>query len=98
MRDTHWGVWTHPDDGTAYAEAFMACVRKRRPFRAEVRMRRNDGNWRWLELWAQPRFGTDGEHLGHVGASADITVRKEAERALREADSRKNEFFGHAGP
>jgi PAS domain S-box-containing protein len=93
MRDARWRVLTHPDDGTAYAEEFMACVRERRPFRAEVRVRRSDGAWRWMESWAQPRFGTDGDYLGHVGASADITVRKEAESALREADSRKNEFL-----
>ncbi len=93
MRDARWRLLTHPDDGTAYAEHFMACVLERKPFHGEVRVRRADGAWRWLESWAQPRFGDDGTFHGHVGTSADITERREAERALREADERKDEFL-----
>jgi signal transduction histidine kinase/ActR/RegA family two-component response regulator len=93
MNDTRWRLLTHPDDSTAYADEFMACVRERRPFHSEVRVRRGDGAWRWMESWAQPRFASDGEYLGHVGTSADITMRKESELSMREADSRKNEFL-----
>jgi PAS domain S-box-containing protein len=93
MRDARWRLLTHPDDGTAYAEHFMACVLERKPFHGEVRARRADGAWRWVESWAQPRFGADGAFHGHVGTSADITERREAERALREADERKDEFL-----
>ena len=46
-----WRMLTHPADGTAYADEFLACVRERRPFHAEVRARRADGQWRWLESW-----------------------------------------------
>ena len=45
---------------------------------------RADGQWRWLESWGRPRFGADGEFLGTVGTSADITERKQAEEALRQ--------------
>jgi PAS domain S-box-containing protein len=93
INDERWRLLTHPDDGTAYADAFLASVRDREPFHAEVRVRRGDGAWRWLESWAQPRFGDVGEYLGHVGTSADITPRKEAEQAVQEADKRKNEFL-----
>jgi PAS domain S-box-containing protein len=93
MNDDRWRLLTHPEDGTSYADKFMACVRDRRPFNGEVRVRRGDGVWRWMESWAQPRFGADAEYLGHVGTSADITLRKEAELSLQEADARKNEFL-----
>jgi PAS domain S-box-containing protein len=93
MRDARWRLLTHPEDGNTYADEFMACVRERRSFHREVRVRRADRAWRWMESWAQPRFAADGAYLGHVGTSADITLRKEAEQSLREADLRKNEFL-----
>ena len=95
-----WQPLVHPDDVAAYASEFDACVRERRPFNAEVRASRFDGEWRWLESRAQPRFSASGEFLGMVGSSPDITERKQAEAKLRqiaadlsEADRRKSEFL-----
>jgi PAS domain S-box-containing protein len=93
MKDTRLRLLTHPEDGNTYANEFMACVPERRCFHCEARVRRADGAWRWMVSWAQPRFAADGAYLGHVGTSAGVTSRKEAERSLREADSRKNEFL-----
>jgi PAS domain-containing protein len=67
---------------------FQRAVRDRAPFKAEVRFLRADGEWRWVELYATPRFSTGGEYLGHVGTSKDITERKRAEDALRESEER----------
>jgi two-component system CheB/CheR fusion protein len=100
MREDRWQLLTHPEDGPGYTASFMKCVEERRAFRGEVRVRRADGEWRWIESWAQPRFSPDGEFLGMVGASSDITERKEnaeklrdSEAGLRNADRRKNEFI-----
>lgn len=82
MKEHRWQGFTHPDDGRAYADDFAAAVAKRRPFHREVRVRRGDGQWRWLESWGTPRFDTDGTYLGHIGASADVTVRKQAQLRL----------------
>ena len=81
----NWHPLVHPDDLEAYAGEFSACVRDRRPFHAEVRARRLEGDWRWLESRAQPRLSASGEFLGMVGGSTDITERKQAEDALRES-------------
>jgi len=95
----NWQPLVHPDDVAAYASEFNACVRDRRPFHSEVRASRFDGEWRWLESRAQPRFSASGEFLGMVGSSPDITERKQAEAKLRqiaadlsESDRRKSEF------
>ena len=79
MRSGRWRLLTHPDSGPAYAAAFQTSVRDRSPFHGEVRVRRADGEWRWLESWANPRFANDGTFLGHIGTSADITDRKRIE-------------------
>lgn len=100
MRAGRWQMLMHPEDGEAYSAAFFEAVRDRRPFHGEVRVRRHDGEWRWIESWGRPRFSPSGEFLGFVGTSADITERKRAERkvreseaALREADRKKDEFL-----
>jgi PAS domain S-box-containing protein len=79
MVEGRWQALTHPDDGTAYVDDFVAAVRDRRPFVNRVRVRRADGEWRWFESWAQPRFDADGDYLGHIGASLDVTERVELE-------------------
>jgi len=81
----NWQPLVHPEDLADYAGEFSACVRGRRPFHALVRARRFEGDWRWMESRAQPRFSASGEFLGMVGGSNDITERKQAEDALRES-------------
>lgn len=85
---TGWQPLVHPEDLAAYAGEFSACVRDRRPFHAEVRVRSLAGQWRWLESHALPRFSDSGEFLGMVGSSPDITDRKAIEQEL--VDHRKN--------
>ena len=97
MRGQKWQVLMHPEDAEAYAAEFAACVRERRPFHAEVRVRDGAGEWRWLESWSAPRFDKAGRYLGHVGTSADVTDRKREEQLrqllLEELDHRvKNTF------
>jgi PAS domain S-box-containing protein len=88
MRADRWRMLTDPEDGATYVEEFFRSVREKRPFHGIVRARRADGEWRWLESWASPQFGPEGQFLGHVGTSLDITERKQAEDALRESEER----------
>jgi PAS domain S-box-containing protein len=88
MKEGRWQVLMHPDDAEAYASDFMACVRDHRNFNAQTRVKRADGQWRWIESWGRPRMDSTGRYLGYVGTSADITDRKQAEEALRETEER----------
>ena len=58
-----------------------------------ARVRRNDGEWRWIQSFGAPRFAADGRFLGAVGSSPDITELIDASDTLREADRRKDEFL-----
>ncbi len=78
-----WQVAIHPDDAAGYVEAFQRAVREQAPFSAEARIRRADGEWRWVGSYAEPRLSMSGEFLGHVGLSPDITERKRNEQALQ---------------
>ena len=92
-----WQLLMHPDDGTAYAAEFMTCLRERRAFHAEVRVRDATGEWRTVESWGRPRWSATGEFLGMVGTSADVTDRRRIEQALRDSDRRKDEFLAMLG-
>jgi PAS domain S-box-containing protein len=97
MHTDRWQVLVHPDDAPSYVNEFLACVRERRPFHAECRVRRADGEWRWTEAWGRVRLGLSGAFLGHIGTSADITERKEAEARLRESEQRFRGIYENAG-
>jgi PAS domain S-box-containing protein len=79
-----WQMLVDPETSAAYVDEFLACLRSRRPFHAEARVRRADGQWRWIESWGRPRYSQSGEFLGFVGTSADVTERRRAEEALQE--------------
>jgi PAS domain S-box-containing protein len=83
-----WQLLVHPEDAPEYVEAFHRAVREHTPFKAEARVRRADGEWRLLGTNAEPRLSPSGAYQGHVGLSADITERAQAERALRSSEEK----------
>jgi PAS domain S-box-containing protein len=83
-----WQLLVHPEDAPGYVGAFERAVKERTPFRAEARVRRADGEWRWMGSYAQPRLAPGGEFLGHIGLSSDITERRRAERELRGSEEK----------
>lgn len=97
MKGGHWQMLMHPEDAEPYTKEFFACVRDRVPFHAEVRVKRADGQWRWIESWARPRFSKSGDYRGFVGTSADVTEKKQAVERLRESDRRKNDYLAMLG-
>ena len=80
-----WRLLLHPDDAPDYISAVRRGIEEHASFRAEARVRRADGEWRWVATCAEPRFSPGGEFLGHVGISPDISERKQAETAIDKA-------------
>jgi hypothetical protein len=77
-----WQTAIHPDDIDHAASVVGKAVQSNQPYQMECRMRRADGEWRWLLSHGTPRFGKNNELLGYVGSSVDITDRKLTEEAL----------------
>ena len=86
-----WTQQVHPDDRVgvlaAYERAYAACE----PFEAEFRLRRHDGEYRWLIDKGVPLL-QDGKLRGFVGSCLDITDRKAAEQAAHSARAREDEL------
>jgi PAS domain S-box-containing protein len=81
--DNGWADDTHPSDRDARLEAYAHCFDQRSPFTLEYRVRRHDGEYRWLLDRGTPRFASDGTFLGYIGSATDITERKRVEGRLR---------------
>ncbi|MHB0936565.1 MAG: PAS domain-containing sensor histidine kinase [Armatimonadota bacterium] len=91
LEDVQAGGWqplVHPDDAPAYVAQYMTALQQHLPFRAEARVQRHDGEWRWIESFGEPRFSSSGEFVGMAGSSPDISDRKRAEEALRQSETR----------
>jgi len=85
--------YIHPEDQARLLAAIQDAIRGKKPFELEHRVLRVDGTLGWTFSRAVPFLGEDGEIVEWLGAASDISARKEAESALREAAQRKDEFL-----
>jgi PAS domain S-box-containing protein len=81
-RGRAWRKDIHPEDAPATLRAYDDALEKEAPFRLEYRLRRANGEYRWMIDQGEPRFAPDGTFLGFVGSCTDITERKLAEAEL----------------
>ncbi len=78
----------HPDDAAQLDRSFRAAFQHGALFENENRIIRPDRTVRWIYNKAQPYFDEHGKLLRYLGATLDITERKEAEAALLESEER----------
>jgi PAS domain S-box-containing protein len=72
----------HPEDYQKCQEDYCRGFDQRQPFRKECRLRRHDGQYRWMLDIGVPRFHQDGSFAGYIGSCIDITEQKLAEETL----------------
>jgi len=84
-----WG-WLdalHPDDRTLTAQAWETAVKNGTQYQVECRLRRYDGEYRYMLARGVPVFNPDGSIREWVGTHTDIHDRKQTETALRESNT-----------
>src|SRR5947208_306496 len=74
-----WAEGVHADDLERCLEVYETSFNARQPFTMEYRLRRNDGEYRWVLDSGTPRFAEDCAFVGYIGSCIDITARKQAE-------------------
>ena len=81
-----WAEVVHPDDLDRCIATYSAAFDARRHFRMENRLRRADGEYRWVLDDGIPRFEPGGVFVGYIGSSVDITdlKRSHEEELLRQ--------------
>ena len=83
-----WKDGIHPDDRAAFEGAFAPAFRAQEKFSLELRLRRADGEYRWLWTTGVPRLTPDGSFAGFVGTCVDVTARKRMEGSLQASENR----------
>jgi len=79
---TGWTAAVHPEDLDRSLETYSAAFEARKEFEMEYRLRRFDGEFRWIVDRGAPSFEPNGTFRGYVGVCIDITDRKRSEEAL----------------
>ena len=78
----------HRDDLETCMEVYNRAFDLRVPFRMQYRLRRHDGEYRWVMDSGVPRFEGDGVFAGYIGSCIDVTDQKNAEEALADVGRR----------
>jgi PAS domain S-box-containing protein len=90
-----WVEDVHADDAALCFDTYVQAFDARLPFTRSYRLKRGDGEYRWVLDKAIPLFAPSGHFTGYMGCCIDITEQKQVEEALREADRRKDAFLAN---
>lgn len=81
-RGMGWTEGVHRDDYDRCLATYTEAFDRREPFTMEYRLRRHDGEYRWILDEGQPRFGANGGFEGYIGSCLDITEQKSVQEEL----------------
>lgn len=86
-----WTEGVHPDDFQSCLDTYVNAFEARQEFQMEYRLKRFDGEYRWVLNRGIPRFTPEGTFLGYIGSCIDISdvydelhLRKQAEAAIHQ--------------
>jgi PAS domain S-box-containing protein len=81
-----WEAAVHPDDLARFVDEWRAAVASGKAMESEARVRRADGQYRWLLIRNVPLQDKGGKIVKWYGTSTDIDDRKRVEEALRRSN------------
>jgi PAS domain S-box-containing protein len=83
----------HPDDRPGFMQRRAAAIANHLPLAHEIRIVRGDGAVRWIAHRGKTEYDHAGKAVRTFGVAMDITDRRNAEDALRDADRKKDDFI-----
>jgi PAS domain S-box-containing protein len=79
-----WTEGVHPEDFERCLHTYVTAFDTRQNFKMEYRLRRCDGEYRWVLDVGVPRWNEDGSFAGYIGSCIDISDRKQTELSLQQ--------------
>ncbi|MBD2017247.1 PAS domain S-box protein [Microcoleus sp. FACHB-53] len=95
-RSVSFDAITHPEDLPQVLASIDTGVAQKQPYVVEYRIRTKSGQEKWVWEKGHGVFDDTGELLGIEGFITDITERKRAEDALRQAEAKYRSIFENA--
>jgi two-component system, LuxR family, sensor kinase FixL len=83
-----WAEGVHPDDLQKCLKIYTEAFGAREPFVMQYRLKRYDGEYRWISNQGVARHDARGNFAGYIGSCVDVTELLNKERALREFEER----------
>jgi PAS domain S-box-containing protein len=80
-----WAAGVHSDDLAHCLHIYTKAFEARQPFAMEYRLRRHDGEYRWLLDQGHPRYDASGAFAGYIGSCLDISEHRNLEKQMRHA-------------
>lgn len=87
---TGWSEGIHPDDLERSLEVCSNAFERREEFYMEYRLRRHDGEYRWISVSGKPRIASSHNFEGFIGACMDIHDQITYQKRLEEDEARLN--------
>jgi len=72
-----WAAGVHPDDLEMCFKTYIDAFNAQRSFDMEYRLRRHDGEYRWISDSGRPFYDAEGAFSGYIGFCLDITEKKQ---------------------
>ncbi len=77
-----WVHGIHAEDLEECLTTYTRAFDQRESFRTEYRLRRYDGEYRWILDIGVPRFNADGSFAGYIGSAIDVSAQRLAQETL----------------
>jgi len=90
-----WTSSVFPADLEPLLATYQAAITAREGYQFEFRLRRHDGQYRWVIGRGDPRFTPDGRFDGFIGCNVDVTDIRLAKEAAESASRAKSEFLAN---
>jgi len=92
-----WAEGVHPEDLPRCLKTYVEAFDAREPFVLQYRLRRHDGEYRWISDSGVPRYDSQKNFAGYIGSCMDVTELINKEQALRESEERMSLAADAAG-
>ncbi len=92
-RGNGWVEGVYPDDVRRCVAIYLEAFERRENFCMEYRLRRHDGEYRWILDEGSPRYDSKNIFVGYIGHCIDITDRKKAEESLQATSDKFKALF-----
>ena len=77
-----WLEGVYLEDRDSYTKMYNESYAERKPFSTEYRLKRHDGEYRWILANGVPRFSLSQDFEGYIGSAIDVTEVRRAEEVL----------------